>query len=163
MPTTKQAIKEVFFEKIENDESFFEYYNLPDNEVIELVNKRADNLLRDAVAFLKSESVDLKLTFEVNEDGDYVDDFSDVEIDLLAEIMNFLLFKKDYNRLKNLDMNFTPSDLQVFSPSNSRKTFLEMYSELKHEVYAKIQKYNDRDNATNQLKTIDYSSWSDTV
>lgn len=159
MPTTKQTIKEVFYSKIEQDESFFEYYNLTPSEAIELANKRADNLLRDAVSYFKSHDRDSGLDFTENEDGDYEEDFTDVEIDLLAEIMNLLLFRKDYNRLKNLEVNFTPSDLKVFSPSESRRTFLDMYLTLKGEIDSKIRRYCDRDREDNKLITINYSAY----
>lgn len=159
LPTTKQTIKEVFYSKIEQDESFFEYYNLTPSEAIELANKRADNLLRDAVAYFKSHDRDSGLDFTENENGDYEEDFTDVEIDLLAEIMNLLLFRKDYNRLKNLEVNFTPSDLKVFSPSESRRTFLDMYLTLKGEIDSKIRRYCDRDREDNKLITINYSAY----
>ena len=163
MPTTRQTIKDTFYNKIENDEAFFEYFNLPDNEAVELAEKRADNLLNEAVAYFKVKAKNSNLDFTLDEDGNFEADFTELEIDMLAEIMNFLLFNRDYNRLKNLDMNFTPKDLQVFSPSANRKTFLDMYQALKHEVSAMIKDYCDRDRDNDKLITIDYSSYADSL
>lgn len=163
MSTTKQAIKDVFYIKVENDEAFFDYFNLPEQEAVELVEKRADNLLTEAIAYFKLKSKNSDLDFSLDEDGNFKLDFTDTEIDLLASIMNFLLFKKDFNRLKNLDMNFTPKDLQVFSPSANRKTFIEMYTNLKHEISTAIKDYCDRTRDTNKLIAIDYTSYADSL
>lgn len=163
MSTTRQAIKDVFYIKVENDEAFFDYFNLPEQEAVELVEKRADNLLTEAIAYFKIKSRNSDLDFTLDEDGDFKLDFTDTEIDLLATIMHFLLFKKDFNRLKNLNMNFTPKDLQVFSPSADRKTFIEMYSNLKHEVSSMIKEYCDRARDTSKLIEIDYTSYSDSL
>ena len=59
-------------------------------------------------------------------------------------------------------INFTPSDLSVFSPANERTSYRNFISKLEHDIDVRIDDYKNRDRKTNALKhTIDYSQYSD--
>ena len=48
MPTPWSDVNEVFFDLVEEDSGFFNYYNATDEESYELAVQRANSLLRDA-------------------------------------------------------------------------------------------------------------------
>src|SRR5574344_671056 len=119
MSTSFDTIFTVFFDKIENDSEFFNYYNLTNQEALELATSRAESYLKESIA---------KLTLKCTPDIDFTninwetkiinEDLTFIEIDLLGNLMFEMYLHKDISRLKGLEVNFTPKDLQVFSSSN---------------------------------------------
>ena len=84
------------------------------------------------------------------------------EILLIVEIMFLIYMKRDESLLHAMEINFTPSDLSVFSPANERTSYRNFISKLEHDVDIKIDDYRNRDRKTNALKhTIDYYQYSD--
>ena len=84
------------------------------------------------------------------------------EILLIVEIMFLIYMKRDESLLHAMEINFTPSDLSVFSPANERTSYRNFISKLEHDIDIKIDNYRNRDRKTNALKhTIDYSKYSD--
>ena len=70
--------------------------------------------------------------------------------------------KRDEALLHAMEINFTPSDLNVFSPANERTSYRNFINELSKAVDAKIDDYKNRDRKTNALKQfIDYSEYSE--
>ena len=74
----------------------------------------------------------------------------------------FLIYmKRDETLLHAMEINFTPSDLNVFSPANERTSYRNFIAQLEHDIEIKIDDYKNRDRKTNALKqTIDYSSYN---
>ena len=83
------------------------------------------------------------------------------EIDMLASLMFEMYLEKDIAKLRVLDVNYTPNDLQVFSPSQSRKTFMEMYENVRAENRRLLDGYKSRDRLTGELLTIDYAAFAE--
>ena len=81
------------------------------------------------------------------------------EIDLLANLMYEGYLKRDVSKLRAFQHQYTPSDLQVFSPANDRKTFMAMYNTVVEENKVKLDRYMRKDRRTGQQKTIDYTSY----
>ncbi len=162
MSTSFDLIFTVFFDKIENDSEFFNYYNLTNEKALELATSRAESYLKESIA---------KLTLKCTPDIDFTDvnwetkvlneDLNLTEIDLLGNLMFEMYLHKTISKLKGLEVNFTPKDLQVFSPSNSRKTFMDMYNEIKRDNLKLIADYASVDRLTGKKKTINYSEYSD--
>ena len=162
MSTSFDLIFTVFFDKIENDSEFFNYYNLTNEEALELATSRAESYLKESIA---------KLTLKCTPDIDFTDvnwetkvlneNLNLTEIDLLGNLMFEMYLHKTISKLKGLEVNFTPKDLQVFSPSNSRKTFMDMYNEVKKDNLKLIADYASVDRLTGKKKTINYSEYSD--
>lgn len=161
--TKFEVILNKFYDRIEKDEDFFGYYNVNLTEAIDIATNRAMNYLCEALDELSSLSnVDIDFS-------DYDEDLQVIntklypkEIRLIVELMFLFYMKRDESLLHAMEINFTPSDLTVFSPANERTSYRNFISQLEHNVEIKIDDYKNRDRKTNKLKqTIDYSSYSE--
>lgn len=160
MPTSLMTIYNSFFNKIEKDIDFFTYNNVSDEEAMQLAVTRAREYLGEAIVrFTTSCSVEVDLT--IDDSGErIVSDLTLTEIDILASLMKEKYFEKDTALLKAFQVNFSPKDLQLFSPANERKTFMDMYNRIVRENDKLISRYAARDRITGKLKTINYSDFS---
>jgi hypothetical protein len=162
MSTSFDLIFTVFFDKIENDSEFFNYYNLTNEEALELATSRAESYLKESIA---------KLTLKCTPDIDFTDvnwetkvlneDLNLTEIDLLGNLMFEMYLHKDIAKLKSFASQFSPKDLNVFSRANERKTFTDMYNDIKRDNLKLIADYASVDRLTGKKKTINYSEYSD--
>ena len=152
-----------FYNRIEKDEKFFNYYNIDLSEAQKIAEQRATNYLiesLDDLSMLNNLEVDF---------SDYDEELGEInfqllpkEINLLVEMMFLKYMKRDEALLHAMEINFTPSDLNVFSPANERTSYRNFINELSKAVDAKIDDYKNRDRKTNALKQfIDYSEYSE--
>lgn len=152
-----------FYNRIEKDEKFFNYYNIDLSEAQKIAEQRATNYLiesLDDLSMLNNLDVDF---------SDYDEELGEInfqllpkEINLLVEMMFLKYMKRDEALLHAMEINFTPSDLNVFSPANERTSYRNFINELSKAVDAKIDDYKNRDRKTNALKQlIDYSEYSE--
>lgn len=152
-----------FYNRIEKDEKFFNYYNVDLSEAQKIAEQRATNYLiesLDDLSMLNNLDVDF---------SDYDEELGEInfqllpkEINLLVEMMFLKYMKRDEALLHAMEINFTPSDLNVFSPANERTSYRNFINELSKAVDAKIDDYKNRDRKTNALKQlIDYSEYSE--
>lgn len=162
--TPFEKICKRFYNRIEKDEKFFNYYNVSISEAIAIAEQRAKNYLVEALDKLSSIG-DLEADF-----SDYDDDVGEVvnfklypkEIKLIAEMMFLIYMKRDETLLHAMEINFTPSDLTVFSPANERTSYRNFIADLTKSVEADVDDYKNRDRKTGKLKyTIDYSRYSE--
>lgn len=65
------------------------------------------------------------------------------------------------SKLRAFQHAYTPSDLQVFSPANDRKTFMEMYQIVCEENKTRLDRYRRKDRLTGEVKGIDYASYDE--
>ena len=116
-------------------------------------------MLRDAA---------IRIQMECDTDIDFTDTYTEGEgrkekeyftADLLANLMYEGYLKRDVSKLRAFQHQYTPSDLQVFSPANDRKTFMSMYNTVVEENKVKLDRYMRKDRRTGQQKTIDYTSY----
>lgn len=152
-----------FYNRLEKDEDFFEYYNIPISEASQLAHDRARGYLLETLEILSStEGVDVDFT-------DYEDDIEvinfklkPVEMRLIANLMFQIYMERDLPLLHAFQINFTPSDLNIITPSTERSTYLNLVNKLKHDNDALLDDYRNRDRETGKLKnTINYSAYSD--
>lgn len=162
--TPFEKICKRFYDRIEKDEKFFNYYNVSISEAVSIAEQRAKNYLVESLDELSSIG-DLEVDF-----SDYDDDIGEVvnfklfpkEIKLIAEMMFLIYMKRDEALLHAMEINFAPSDLTVFSPANERTSYRNFIADLSKSVEADIDDYKNRDRKTNKLKqTIDYSQYSE--
>lgn len=162
--TPFEKICKRFYDRIEKDEKFFNYYNVSISEAVSIAEQRAKNYLVESLDELSSIG-DLEVDF-----SDYDDDVGEVvnfklypkEIKLIAEMMFLIYMKRDEALLHAMEINFAPSDLTVFSPANERTSYRNFIADLSKSVEADIDDYKNRDRKTNKLKqTIDYSQYSE--
>lgn len=91
MPTPWSKVNEVFFDLVEEDSGFFQYYNATDEESYALAVQRANALLRDAAIRVQMEcecAIDFTdyYTDETTDETYFSEDLTPVEIDLLANL-----------------------------------------------------------------------------
>lgn len=152
-----------FYDRIEKDEKFFSYYNVSKEEAVLIAKQRASNYLVEALDELSSVG---------NLDADFSDYDEDLgiinfklyprEIKLIVEIMFLAYMKRDESLLHAMELNFSPSDLTVFSPANERTSYRNFLKDLSEQVDVKIDNYKNRNRKTGELKqTIDYSVYSE--
>ena len=152
-----------FYNRIEKDEKFFNYYNIDVNEAIQIATQRATNYLVESLD-------DLSMVGNLQVDfSDYDEEIQEInfkllpkEINLIVEMMFLKYMKRDEALLHAMEINFTPSDLSVFSPANERTSYRNFIRELTDAIEIKIDDYKNRDRFTNALKqTINYSEYSE--
>lgn len=152
-----------FYNRIEKDEKFFNYYNINVNEAIQIATQRATNYLIESLDDL-SMLGNLQVDF-----SDYDEEVQEINFKLLTKEMNLIVemmflkyMKRDEALLHAMEINFTPSDLSVFSPANERTSYRNFIRELTDAIEIKIDDYKNRDRFTNALKqTINYSEYSE--
>lgn len=162
MFTTFDEIYQRFFNKIENDREFFVYFDISDEEAIEIARKRARDFLIESITRLT-----LSCTPDVNF-HDYnasSEQFNFVltanEIELLSSLMKEKYFERDESKLKAFALHFSPNDFKVFSPANERKTFLDMVEKIRSSNDTAINNYMSIDRETGQYKKINYALYND--
>lgn len=161
--TPFEKICKRFYNRIEKDENFFNYYNVSVSEAISIAEQRATNYLVESLDELSSIG-GLEVDF-----SDYDEEIETInfklyskEIKLIVEIMFLTYMKRDETLLHAMEINFTPSDLTVFSPANERTSYRNFIDDLTKSVEDDIDDYKNRDRKTNKLKqTIDYSQYSE--
>ena len=161
--TSFDTILEHFYNRIEKDEKFFNYYNVDINDAKIIATQRATNYLIESLNDLSSLS-DIEVDF-----SDYDEEIRSInfklvpkEINLLVEMMFLKYMKRDEALLHAMEFNFTPSDLSVFSPANERNSYKNFIKELSQSVEVQIDDYKNRDRKTNALKQfINYSEYSE--
>ena len=166
MSTPCESVYDVFFDLIEEDRDFFNYYEATDEESYMLALQRAKALLRDAAIRMQMEcdaEIDFTDTYTESEGRKqkefFTADLTPFEIDLLANLMYEGYLKRDVSKLRAFQHQYTPSDLQVFSPANDRKTFMAMYNTVVEENKVKLDRYARRDRTTGKQRSIDYTSY----
>ena len=161
--TDFSTILKRFYNRIEKDEKFFNYYNVNIDEAIQIATQRATNYLIESLD-------DLSMVGNLQVDfSDYDEEIQEInfkllpkEINLIVEMMFLKYMKRDETLLHAMEINFTPSDLSVFSPANERTSYRNFIKELSDAVEIKIDDYKNRDRMTNALKqTINYSEYSE--
>ena len=152
-----------FYNRIEKDEKFFNYYNIDVNEAIQIATQRATNYLIESLD-------DLSMVGNLQVDfSDYDEEVQEINFKLLTKEMNLIVemmflkyMKRDEALLHAMEINFTPSDLSVFSPANERTSYRNFIRELTDAIEIKIDDYKNRDRFTNALKqTINYSEYNE--
>lgn len=161
--TTFDTILNKFYDRIEKDENFFNYYNVSVEEAIKIASQRATNYLTetlDDLSALNGLQVDM-LDYDVEL---MAMNFELVpkEIRLIVDMMFLKYMKRDETLLHAMEINFVPSDLSVFSPANERKSYAAFIDNLTTKIESRVDDYISRDRITNALKqTIDYSIYSE--
>jgi hypothetical protein len=161
MTTPFTRIYEAFFNKIQKDADFFCYYNVAPDEAMLIAKERSKELLKEAIARLTMSCVPDVNFNDIDEECERINfNLTRIEVDLLASLMREKYFEKDFVLLKAFQINFSPKDLQLFSPANERKTFTDMYKDLVDENQIYISNYASRDRLTGKYKMINYSIYN---
>ncbi len=155
MATSFEILFKKFYKRLVNDKQFFNYRGLDEEQVkllvqdhsLDLLNQSIDEIFRygkpDCDFYDKDDDL-LQFNFELVHQ----------EISLFVDLMYQKYFEEDKNKLKVFGLTFTSSELNVLSPANERKTFLEMLDKLEKKNINTIKDYLSRDRKTWLHKSI---------
>lgn len=161
--TSFSEIFERFYRLIEKDDTFWELYNVSKDELMNIVRKRAKSYLIESayvITELGDSDIDWMDYDETLECFNF--ELNNVEKQLLASFMFERHMERDIARLRVFEVNATPDDLQIFSPSTARTSFMNMYNSVKNENRLLLAAYSSKDRR-NKRKTINYSAYNTTT
>lgn len=156
MSTPYSTIIEAFLKWVEEDIDFFHYFNLSDEEAMKLAETRSRDFLNEAVGRLTLEC-EPQVDFNDCDDDGFCFELTSKEIYLISSLMYERYLDRDFSKIKLYNVNFSSADLNVFDPSNARKTFVTIYEKVEARNEKLIDDYKNRDRITGRLIGIDYS------
>jgi len=148
-----------FYFKVQNCPEFFNYYNVCEEEAMDLAKERATGLLIESIS---------RINFQCIPDVDFHDydlsseqfnfEVTDDEVDLFAELMFERFLAKDMAKLRVFPNILSSQDLKyAFSGANERTSFISMFSKLQEDNKALIKAYVSKDRLTGKRKFPEYS------
>lgn len=144
-----------FLRRIEEDRDFFQYFQLSDDEALDLARRRARNYLEDAIDRMMMDgrpSVDLT---DIDEGSfSFNIELTRNEVFLLSSLMYEYYLDKDISRIKTLNVNYTGTELRVFDPSNARSSFLQLYENVQRQNENLLDTYRNVDRETGEFISI---------
>lgn len=145
--TAFSDVIQAFYHYIEQDVDFFNYFELDEDESMEVAGQRAEVLLEEAISYLSRKLV-VESVFSKIEDGAFTEMLTSAEINLLVKAMFLMYLQRDITVLRTFHGVMTSSDLNMYSPANERKTFIEMVEKYEAELKVEISEYQMRDRIT---------------
>lgn len=144
-----------FLRRIEEDRDFFQYFQLSDDEALDLARRRARNYLEDAIDRMMMDgrpSVDLT---DIDEGSfSFNIELTRNEVFLLSSLMYEYYLDKDISRIKTLNINYTGTELRVFDPSNARSSFLQLYENVQRQNEKLLDTYRNVNRETGEFISI---------
>lgn len=154
-----------FYHYIEKDVDFFQYFELDEDECMEVAGQRAGVLLEEAISYLCRKLI-IENVFshteivhsedwedgQDEEDGDaymaFTETLTNTEINLLVKAMFLMYLQRDLTVLRTFHGVMTSSDLNMYSPANERKTFVAMVQQYETDLKVEISEYQMFDRTT---------------
>lgn len=162
MSTPYSVVIQGFLNRIELDDSFFNYFSTDEAKTVEIIEKRATNYLKEATAKL---TLECNPTINLNDVDDtnkaFAEDLTNQEVFLISSLMYEMYLSRTIDKLKDVNVNFTPTDLRVFDPSNARSTFLALYDKVCAENARYMELYRSRDRLTGDYIGNEYTDYSE--
>ena len=161
--TEFSEIYDKFYELVETDSNFFQYFDLTENEVQDLVHDRAKSYLMESLSVI-TRNIEPEEDFSFDDYDSELEEFnSDLtfdEIDMLAHLMLEQHFKREFGKLKAFSAQDLPTSLQVFSPANERTSIRALVKDIHEENMTMLDNYMAKDRSTRKRKTIDYDTYA---
>ena len=163
--TAFSDVVNAFYHYIEKDVDFFQYFELDEDECMEVAEQRAGVLLEEAISYLCRKliienvfshtelvhSEDLE-DGQDEEDSDaymaFTETLTNTEINLLVKAMFLMYLQRDLTVLRTFHGVMTSSDLNMYSPANERKTFIAMVQQYENNLKVEISEYQMVDRLT---------------
>lgn len=153
--TAFEDVINAFYHYIENDVDFFNYFELDEDECMEVAGQRAEVLLIEATSYLSRKMVFENVFSMYDADSKEFDEaLSFSEINLLVKTMFLMYLQRDLTMLRTFHGVMTSSDLNMYSPANERKTFVEMVQKYEADLQVEISEYLMRDRNTGTFVQI---------
>lgn len=161
--TAFSDVYEKFYELVETDSNFFQYFDLTEIEVRNLVHDRAKSYLMESLSVI-SRNIEPEDDFSF-EDYDSELEMFDYnltydEIDMLAHFMYEQHYRREFGKLKAFSAQDLPTSLQVFSPANERTSLRALVKDLHEENMTMLDNYVAKDRTSRKRKTIDYETYA---
>ena len=161
--TAFSDVYDKFYELVETDSNFFQYFDLTENEVQDLVHDRAKSYLMESL-YVITRNIEPEEDFSFDDYDSELEEFnSDLtfdEIDMLAHLMLEQHFKREFGKLKAFSAQDLPTSLQVFSPANERTSIRALVKDIHEENMTMLDNYMAKDRSTRKRKTIDYDTYA---
>lgn len=161
MTNSLEDVYTAFFDRIEEDENFFNYFDVDEIQAEKLARERAKTYLREACSYLRRHvTLDFVLSITKDEDGRDVfgSELTDDEIYLLADIMLLFYFERGLAKLRPKLNTFAASELKLLhSPANERQTYVALIEAQRNRVDYLIADYFAKDRHTGAAKMISTS------
>jgi len=151
--TTFSDVIQSFYHYIEQDVDFFSYFELDEEESMEVAGQRAEVLLKEATSYLCNILV-VENVYSTTDGDAFTEKLTNVEINLLVKAMFLCYLNRDLTTLRTFHGVMTSSDLNMYSPANERKTFVDMVEKFEDELRIEISEYQMRDRTTGQFIQI---------
>lgn len=150
-----------FYDKVENDPDFFDYYNHTSDESMKIAQERAKSYLNEAIDIFTLKCTPTVNFFDIDtENSCFNFECTSREIEIITRIMYSIYLERDISKLKPLINSLTATDIKsLFSPANDRKTFESLINWYKNKTDILISNYAARDRLTNKRKTIGYDEY----
>lgn len=160
--TSFDDVYEAFFSKMEEDDTFFDYFDLSKEQSMSLAKDRALSYLKESIAIILrrcgADEAFMSVDYDMEEFGE---DLDINQIDILASLMFEQNYKRQYSKVKAFGMQFVPSTLQAFSPANDRKTLQETMNRIHEDNLTMLDNYMSVEPGSYANRTIDYDSYAD--
>lgn len=161
--TAFSEVYDKFYELVETDSNFFQYFDLNENEIGNLVHDRAKSYLMESLSVI-TRNIEPEENFSFDDYDSELEEFnSDLtydEIDMLAHLMLEQHFKREFGKLKAFSAQDLPTSLQVFSPANERTSIRALVKDIHEENMTMLDNYMAKDRSTRKRKTIDYDTYA---
>lgn len=151
--TAFSDVIQAFYHYIEQDVDFFSYFELDEEESMEVAGQRAEVLLKEATSYLCNILV-VENVYSTTDGDAFTEMLTNVEINLLVKAMFLCYLNRDLTMLRTFHGVMTSSDLNMYSPANERKTFIDMVEKFEDELRIEISEYQMRDRTTGQFIQI---------
>lgn len=153
MNTPLEKIYDRFIKKIKNDEDFFDYKDLSEDEVKSIIGDHLIELFTQAIEEIYDNgNPDVNL-YDINKEKEEFNfELTHLEISLIVNLMYQKYIEEDRVKLKALQFFFRSDELNVFSPANERKTFEDMLDKIISENKRRMSSYFARDRITGKIK-----------
>lgn len=153
--TAFEDVISAFYHYIENDVDFFNYFELDEQECMEVAEQRAGALLSEATSYLCRKLVVENVFSTIDTvESIFTEELTSMEINLLVKTMFLVYLQRDLTKLRTFHGVMTSSDLNMYSPANERKTFVEMVDSYEQKLITEISEYQMRDRNTGNFIQI---------
>ena len=159
MATDRAKVRQAFFDRIESDSTFYQYFGeLTEDQIQDIADERANTYIKEAITLLKRKcepQIDFALSTQAESD-EFADDLTDEEVLLIGGDLAFEVYVgREIAKMKTRINIFSSSDLKALhSPANERKSFMDMYKQLQQENQVKISDYASRDRLTGKFFSV---------
>lgn len=155
MSTSYELIFDKFIKKLKNDKEFLNYTGLTDTDITTLVKDHCIDLLNQAIdKIYEFGNPDINFYDKDDTTEIFNIDLISQEISLLVNLMYQCYLEEDKNKMHFYELEFTSSELNLFSPASNRTSYLKMIENIEINNSESINNYLGRDRKTWLPKSI---------